>query len=247
MSGILLQELLDFLNSYLKIHDFKDYGPNGLQVKGKNQISKIAFSTSASLEVIEKACENKVDALIVHHGLFWDKDSRVLEGPILEKIKLLLKNEINLIAYHLPLDAHKEVGNNFPLLKVLGVSNLEGFDTVGAKGHIDISQEEFVKKVSNFFDVTPIIPMISQKNIKTVAAISGGAHSGIRLCKEQGIDAFITGTCDEWVWDFARENNILFIPVGHYRSETLGVKLLAEYLKKTMGFDVCYLSSNNPY
>lgn len=247
MSGILLQELLDFLNSYLKIHDFKDYGPNGLQVKGKNQISKIAFSTSASLEIIEKACENKVDALIVHHGLFWDKDSRVLEGPILEKIKLLIKNEINLIAYHLPLDAHKEVGNNFPLLKQLGALNLEIFDTVGAKGHIDISQDELVKKVSHFFDVTPIIPMITEKKIKTVAAISGGAHSAIRLCKEQGIEAFITGTCDEWVWDFARENNILFIPVGHYRSETLGVKLLSEYLKKTMGFDVCYLSSNNPY
>lgn len=247
MSGILLQELLDFLNSYLKIHDFKDYGPNGIQVRGKNDIKKIAVSTSASLDVIKQACEQKVEALIVHHGLFWDKDSRVMEGPILEKVKLLIDHSMSLLAYHLPLDAHKEVGNNFPLLKHLGAHNLEHFETVGAKGQITIKKQDLITAVSSFFKVSPTMPPVEKTNITSIAAVSGGAHACLRACKEQGIDAFITGTQDEWVWDFAKENNILFIPVGHYRSETVGVKLLGDYLKKIMGLEVLYLESQNPY
>lgn len=247
MSGILLQELLDFLNGYLKIQDFKDYGPNGLQVLGTSKVQKVAVSTSASLEIIKQACQHKVDALIVHHGLFWDKDSRVLNGPILEKIKLLIDNNISLIAYHLPLDAHKEVGNNFPLLKYLGAHSLEHFETIGAKGLIDIKKQDLIAKVSSFFKLTPVVPSIENTHIRSIAAVSGGAHGYLKVCKEQGIEAFITGTCDEWVWDFAKENNILFIPVGHYRSETLGVKLLGQYLEKSHGLQVYYLESQNPY
>jgi dinuclear metal center YbgI/SA1388 family protein len=247
MSGILLQELLDFLNSYLKVHDFKDYCPNGLQLQGKNEIQKIAFSTSASLDVIKKAAENNVDALIVHHGLFWDKDSRVLEGALLEKVQLLIEKKINLIAYHLPLDAHKDVGNNFPFLKLLGAESLEHFENVGVKGRIKIKKEDLIDKVSSFYKTTPLIPDIEKTLIHSVAIVSGGAHSSIKACKDQQVDALITGTCDEWVWDFAKENNILFIPVGHYRSETLGVRLLGEYLKKTMGFEVCFIENHNPY
>lgn len=247
MSGILLQELLEFLNAYLKIDEFKDYCPNGLQIRGKNQVQKIACSTSASLEIIQQACHNKVDALIVHHGLFWDKDSRVLDGPILEKIKLLLDHDVSLIAYHLPLDAHKEVGNNFPLLKHLGARDVEGFEHVGAKGVIDIKKEDLIQKVAVFFDKAPIVPHIDKQLIQSIAVVSGGAHASIKACKTFGIDAFITGTCDEWVWDFSQENNLLFIPVGHYKSETLGIKLLAEFLKKTMGFDTIYLESQNLY
>lgn len=247
MSGILLQELLESLNGYLKIHDFKDYCPNGLQVKGKNEVQKIAFSTSASLEIIEQAAKNHVDALIVHHGLFWDKDSRVLDGAILKKIKLLLDHQINLIAYHLPLDAHREVGNNFPLLHMLGCHTLEHFETVGAKGHVQASSDELVSKLIKIFDIRPLIPPVQKKKIATVACVSGGAHACIKAAHDQNIDAFITGTCDEWVYDFAIENNIVFIPLGHYRSETLGIKLLKDYLKKTMGFDVIYLESSNPY
>ena len=247
MTKIKLQELLKAVNTYLKVHEFKDYGPNGLQVQGKEEIEKIVFSTSASLEVIEKAIECHADALIVHHGIFWDKDSRVLEGPILKKVKALIENNISLIAYHLPLDAHREVGNNFMTLKLLGATHLEVFESIGSKGVVDVQSKQLISKISQLFDVNPMVPPYKDKTITKIASVSGGGHSYIKACVEEGIEALISGTFDEWVWDYAQENEILFIPIGHYKSENIGIKALETYVKQTWNIKTAYLEVSNPY
>jgi dinuclear metal center YbgI/SA1388 family protein len=247
MSVINLQELLVELNSYLKIHEFKDYGPNGIQIEGKNTIKKCMFSTSASLEVIQHAANTGIDALIVHHGLFWDKDSRVIEDSMKKKIKLLLENEISLIAYHLPLDAHHDIGNNAMILKTIGACHLESFEAIGMKGLINMKKNDLIHHVKKQFHVDPMIPPCDLNEIAKIACVSGGGHSYLKMCKQHGVNAFITGTHDEWVWDYAQENNLLFIALGHYRSENLGIKMLSEHVQKRFGLECLYFETQNPY
>lgn len=247
MSQINLQELLGYLNSYLNSHEFKDYGPNGLQIEGKSSIKKCVFSTSCSLEVIKEAIDLHADAIIVHHGLFWDKDERVLSGAILEKIKMLIEHKISLIAYHLPLDAHQVVGNNAMILKTLGIMHVEPFEGIGMQATCKLKKDDLIKRVKQEFAVHPIIPPCDKELIEKIAVVSGGGHSFLKQCKKQNIDAFITGTFDEWVWDYAQENNILFIPLGHYRSETLGVKALSELIKKQFSIESVIIDIQNPY
>lgn len=247
MDEITLQELLEALNTYLKVHEFKDYGPNGLQIEGKSHIKKIAFSESCNQYVIDEAIEKKADALIVHHGLFWDKQSPVLEGVLKNRVKKILESDLNLIAYHLPLDAHKEVGNNFLTLEALGVKNLSPFDVIGAKGDINLSKEDFIKKVEAVFDVKPIIPPCKLSHIKKVACVTGGAHASLRSHDMKEVDCLITGTCDEWVYEYALEANKLFIPIGHYQSEKIGIKALMMWVKRQLLVDTCFIEKENPY
>lgn len=247
MDEITLQELLEALNAYLKVNEFKDYGPNGLQIEGKKEIKKIAFSESCTQNVIEEALFQKADALIVHHGLFWDKQSLVMEGVLKKRVKTILEHDLNLLAYHLPLDAHKEVGNNFLTLEALGVKNLTPFDGIGAKGDIHLSKEMWIKKVETVFDVKPIIPPCDLTTIKKVACVTGGAHSSLRSYDMKEVDCLITGTCDEWVYEYAKESNKLFIPLGHYRSETIGIKALMLWVKRQFGVETCFIEKSNPY
>lgn len=247
MSGIKLQELLGFLNEYLKIDEFKDYCPNGLQVRGQEDIKKIAFSTTASMEMIQQAVDKQASTLIVHHGLFWDKEPKVLDGPLYKKVKLLMDHNISLIAYHLPLDAHKEVGNNAVILKALGADQIETFEHIGARGKIYTTKDALIKALNQMFDLQIKTPPCDLARISHIACVSGGGHSYFKAANEQNIEAFISGTQDEWVWDYAQENGKLFIPLGHYKSETLGIKALSELVKRKWKVEVIYLESQNPY
>jgi len=247
MTKIKLQELLEFLNGYLKIHDFKDYGPNGLQVEGKKHIDKVAFSTTASLEIIQEAIQKGANCLVVHHGLFWDKDSKVISGPLYQKLKALIHGDVSLLAYHLPLDAHREVGNNAMILKTLGIEYIEPFEIIGAKGVVNMTKENILGRLKAFFDIEPICPPCHLESIKTIACVSGGGHTYFKKILDENIDAFISGTADEWVWDFAKENNKLFIPLGHYKSETIGIKALKDHVEKVLGLETLYFESKNPY
>lgn len=247
MTRIKLQELLGHLAEYLKVHEFKDYCINGAQIRGKEELQKVAFSTSASLEVIEKAIQEKADALIVHHGLFWDKDDRSLEGPLKTKVKEMLTHDMSLLAYHLPLDAHKIVGNNFNILRSLGFEQIKHYESIGAIAQESIRVQDLIDKVKAVFGIEPLIPPIKKTQLSNVACVSGGGHSFFKQAPSNGVEAFISGTTDEWVWDFAKENNILFIPLGHYRSEVIGVKKLMEYVEATFGLHTMHIEHFNPY
>src|SRR6185295_12703822 len=128
---ITLQDLSQDLQQLLSPEDFSDYCPNGIQVEGKHEIQRIAFAVSASLATIEEAVKRKADALIVHHGIFWNKDTYIITGTKKKKLELLIKEGISLLAYHLPLDAHQQVGNNWKAAFDLGLEDLNPFYLIG--------------------------------------------------------------------------------------------------------------------
>jgi dinuclear metal center YbgI/SA1388 family protein len=247
MTLIKLQELLDHLAQYLKIEEFKDYCVNGAQVRGKEELRKIAFSTSSSLDVIEESIKCGADAIVVHHGLFWEKDKGEISGSLKEKLKKLLKHDISLICYHLPLDAHKEIGNNYQTLRLFGLEDIHPFEAIGAKAHGVMHVEDLLKLVKQQFHIEPVIPPFSKTSVSSIACVTGGGHSYLKAAKNGGIEAFITGTCDEWVWDYAKENQLLFIPLGHYRSETIGIKSLMNHVQNKFHVECVYLENFNPY
>lgn len=244
---IKLQELSDYLASYLNVHEFKDYCTNGIQLRGKEGVKKIAFSTSASLNIIDQTIKNNADVLIVHHGLFWDKDSKDIDGVIKDKLFKLLKADVSVLCYHLPLDAHKVVGNNYQTLRRLGFKDIKPFDVIGSKSYEECHVDTLIESIKREFKVSPIIPPVKKNKIQSIACVTGGGHSYLKQAHKEGIDALITGTCDEWVWDFAQENNMLFVPMGHYSSETIGIQSLMKHVEESFNVDVVYLENFNPY
>jgi len=247
---VLRDELENFLNDYLNINDFDDYGPNGLQVEGKSDIQKIAVSVSISEEVIQKAVEMKADAILVHHGHFWKNSSPLITGASKRKIALLLKNDISLFAYHLPLDFLPEYGNNHPAIKALGVENPEPFDNIGYTGKLNqaVSSEELVEKLEKYYDTTGTYVFPEQKNkIENLTLVSGGGQSWLSKAVDIRNGAFITGEASEWVYNMARENNTFFAAMGHYATEKIGPKKLAEFLQNKFEFEWEFIEEKNPF
>lgn len=248
-----LYQLLGNLDSYYQVKEFKDHCHNGLQVEGKQEVHKIACAVSASLATIEAAIEWGADALIVHHGLFWEKESVQVAGPLKKKLSLLLSSGVSLLAYHLPMDAHQECGNNWPAAKALGLVNLQGFGQylgkdVGVMGTLEaVSGEQFLMRLTSYYGGAPKVVGPLDRVLAKVALISGGAHRSFREAIEAGADAFITGTADEPQWNMALEYERLFISVGHSASERVGPKALAMHLEKKWGFMTCFIEDNNPF
>ena len=245
-----LDKLSSFLNTELDIDDIKDFCPNGLQVEGKSSVKKIAFAVSASLETIEIAVEENVDALIVHHGIFWDKDPMPIVGTKKKKIELLLKNKISLLGYHLPLDSHQKVGNNFHAAKELGFSNLKPFgpNDIGVQGTFNpINIQAFQKSLENYYNHPAHTALGGKKEVHSAALISGGAHREIMNAVKAGVDCFITGSFDEPIWHIAFEEKINFFAMGHSNTETVGPKALMQLVKKKFSIDALFIDVPNPF
>lgn len=243
-----LQVLANYLEEFLQIFLFNDFCPNGIQVEGKKKIKKIGVAVSASLETILKAKNQNVDALIVHHGIFWNKDAYPIVLNKKEKLKILLENDISLLAYHLPLDAHPIVGNNFKAFNDLGFNDLCSFGTVGVKGITkEIIFDDFVKKIEEYYVHKATLAPFGKKKIKSAALISGGAHRDIELAVKEGVDCFITGSFDEPTWHIAKENNIHFLALGHFATEVIGVKALKMHLESQFNIEVDFIEVNNPF
>jgi dinuclear metal center YbgI/SA1388 family protein len=246
--SLTLQVLTNYLEEFLQISLYSDYCPNGLQVEGRSSIKKLGFAVSASLETIEMAVKRNVDALVVHHGIFWNKDPYPLIGTKKKKIEMLLNYQISLLAYHLPLDAHMECGNNFKALKDIGFVNLKRFGDVGAGGSInEIGIDQLIKNLEAYYDHQAFLALGGKKRIQSAALISGGAHRSIEFAKKQNYDCFITGSFDEPVWHFAKEENINFIALGHFATEKVGVKALKEHLLERFGTQTEFLDCYNPF
>ncbi|MCH9627964.1 MAG: GTP cyclohydrolase 1 type 2 [Chlamydiales bacterium] len=245
---MLRKELSDWMDTYLKVDLFEDYGPNGLQVEGKSQIKKVATAVSANIQTIEAAVKKEVDALIVHHGLFWKGDALSIVGTKKQKLQLLLESGISLLAYHLPLDAHQVVGNNWKAARDLGWENLEPFGGIGVKGEFpEQSIEAFFEKLEVYYGHQAAKALGGEKSVRSAALISGGAYREIKAAAKEGVDCFITGNFDEPAWGWAFEEKIHFLALGHSATERVGPQALASYLQRELGLKAEFLDVVNPF
>ena len=248
-----LKELRSFLNELLPANGVVDFGTNGLQVEGEGEISSIATAVSASLATIEAAVQLGVNALIVHHGIFWNRDSYVLEGTKRKKIQLLLEHGISLFAYHLPLDKHPEIGNNWKAAKDMGWFDLQPFGymdgvSIGVKGKVpSLIRDAFKGKLESYYKHSAVCADGGSEVIETVALISGGAYKSMVEAAQQGIDAFVTGSFDEPVWHQAFEEKINFYALGHSATERVGPIALANHLHQMLHLPCSFIDIENPF
>jgi len=251
-------EIVNYLNTYLDIKNFNDYGPNGIHIEGKEKVKTIAFAVSATRYSIEKAIELKADMMIVHHGLFWNFHGvRPIKGSFGKRVKPLIQNDITLLGYHLPLDAHIEIGNAASVAKRLGMEKLLPFgdhkgSPTGVKGILKkkIKVDEFAEKLGKVLDHHVLISSFDKTaEIESVGIITGGANSGWIQAKEDGLDAYITGEMSEHDWHEAKESEMHFFAGGHNATEKFGVQDLMKHLYekyKQENLDLYFIPEDNP-
>jgi len=247
-------EFEHYLTQLLKPHQIKDYAPNGLQIQGSDTITKIVTGVTASQALIERAIVEQADAILVHHGYFWKNESYVIQGMKYERIKALINNNINLFAYHLPLDIHPSLGNNVQLAKLLNIEvtgplELANPLSIAIQGQLAqaCSGEHFSETISSKLNRRCLhIAPPSNKPIKTLAWCTGGGQDYIELAAEQGIDAFISGEVSEKTTHIAHEMDIHFFAAGHHATERYGIKALGEYIANEKGLDVTFIDIDNP-
>lgn len=246
-------DIVTFLDTELESARFRDYGPNGLQVVGAEEVTRIAVAVSASLEVFERCRAVRAELLIVHHGLFWDGASPVI-GP-LERRRLtsLFEGDISLVAYHLPLDAHHEHGNNALLLRLLGLGPAAPFgDARGAPiGFADVFGEPLALAAirSTLRDALGREPLVFDGGRDTVTSVAAVSGAGARLLREaagRGVDLLITGEAEEDSPYLAAELGIALICAGHHATETLGVRAVGELVTDRFGLPHEFIAVANP-
>lgn len=225
------------LNDFLNASNFNDDSLNGIQVEGKINVKRVATSVSASLNLFEKAIKWNADAIIVHHGILWKGMDIKIKSSLKERLKKLLLNEISLLAYHLPLDAHPEIGNNAVIGKKLELESPVPFgeykgNMIGYSYDCDFSIEELMNKLEKIFGKPLIHIPCKNKKIRKIGIISGGAQKEFLQVIGKKIDCFITGEISEFVVELAKEVDCHFVAAGHYRTEKFGIKALTEIVKK---------------
>ncbi|MHB8605439.1 MAG: Nif3-like dinuclear metal center hexameric protein [Thermoplasmatota archaeon] len=250
---VALRRLVDETNAYLDVARFADNAPNGLQIEGRAEVTRLATGVSASAELFERAIERGADAVIVHHGLFWDKDARPLVGPQRRRVKLLLDADVSLLQYHLPLDAHPEVGNNAVALRALGARDLAPWAeyngaAIGYRARFDppLAASELESRLAKLYGASPLAFPFGPREVRTIGLVSGGAQFELRRAIADGLDAFVTGEVSEWCMHAAKEAGIHFFACGHYATERLGVRALGEWCAKRFGLETQFIDVPNP-
>lgn len=244
-------QLEKIINNYLKNNLFQDYTPNGLQVEGKKEIKNIAIGVTICQELIDKAIELKSDAIIVHHGIFWNNDTLMIHGIKRLRLKKLLINNINLYSWHLPLDTHECCGNNYILGKKLNIGVIKKINPFVFYGDLKnyLTKNElkiFIKKKLNR---SPFVysSKKAKKYIKKIAWCTGKGQNFVDLLyKFKEIDAFITGEVSEQTIHSIKEQKIHFFSAGHYATEIYGVIELGKWLTKNYDFSVNFIDIDNP-
>ena len=249
------QTLVDYLHQYLNVDEFEDYGPNNLQIEGKDNIKKMAFAVSATRDSITKAVDWGADALIVHHGLFWKlHGAKAIVGPFAKRIAPLIKNNINLLGFHLPLDAHPEIGNAATLGRYLELTKQAPFCDqrnrhLGIQGILTkkISARDLQEKLKNILN-HPVLMACEdpQKDIQSIGIITGGANSHWEDAASLKLDAYITGEMSEHDWHESQEAGVAMFAGGHHATERFGIIALKEHLQKKYQVDGIFFDSNNP-
>ena len=244
------QDLLAHFDTLLQPERFKDYGPNGLQVEGKAEIRHIVSGVTASRALIEAAIADKADAIFVHHGLFWRGMDGRITGWMKERIRLLLAHDINLFAYHLPLDAHPTLGNNAELGRLLGVQHDSSFgdQALGMVGNAHFATPQaLAAKVAQVLgrSVTCVSGAEGQP-VRRLAWCSGGAQGFFESALAAGADAFITGEISEPQAHLARETGTTFIAAGHHATERYGAPAAAAHVAAACGVSHRFIEIDNP-
>ena len=250
---ILRSELAHYLDNYLACGDFSDYAPNGLQVEGSDSIQRICTAVTASADVIKLAMEHKADALLVHHGFFWRAEEPCIIGMKRTRIGLLLQQNINLFAYHLPLDCHGEIGNNVCLAKLLHIpaplSHAVGKNRdlvwVGKLAK-PITAKAWQNQLTQSLNREPLVIEAGDHLIQTVAWCSGGAQDFIEKAQELGADAYLSGEVSERTFYQAKELGIHYFACGHHATERLGIQALGEHLALKYNISHLFIDSLNP-
>lgn len=247
------KDLLQILDSLLKPHLVRDFCPNGLQIEGKNEIKKIVTGVTASQALIDAAIAANADAIIVHHGYFWKNEAYPIVGMKKRRIAALLAHDINLFAYHLPLDVHPELGNNAQLAKLLDLEFEQGLEpgsapSVAVRGRLltPMLGQDFADKISAALNRPVLSNLVRQTPIETIAWCTGGGQGYIDLAAEQEVDAYLTGEASEQTIHSSQEQNIDFFAAGHHATERYGIKALGEYLAEHHLFDVEFIDIDNP-
>lgn len=250
------EEILGHLNQLLSPSLFEDYAPNGLQVEGTTSLSRVAFAVSATQDSIRKAVEWKANALIVHHGILWKhQGARTITGGWGERVKLCIKNDLNLIGYHLPLDAHSEVGNAVALGKEIGLHNFRPFalykkQPMGTKGDFKtpMKASELKQKLEKILNHNVILATPDEnKLIKNIGIITGGANNDWSRVLDEGLDAYLTGEISEYNWHDAIEAGVHYFAGGHHATERFGILALKDKLKYDFPkLEVTFFDSENP-
>ena len=248
-----LKELELELKQVLRPEQFKDYCPNGLQVEGRKEISKLVTGVTACQELITAAVEAGADALLVHHGYFWRGEDQSISGIKKTRIEALLKHDLSLFAYHLPLDVHREFGNNVQLAKVLGIEidgelGKQNNHPIGLVGTIseDTNFESLKSLIADKLDRLPLAIEGNSRPIRSIAWCTGAAQNYIELAVAAGVDAYITGEVSEPTVHIARESGIHFFSAGHHATERYGVQAIGGYLASKFGIDHQFIDIDNP-
>lgn len=245
--------LTNYLNNFLSCASFNDYAPNGLQVEGKSSIGRICTAVTASAEVIQIAADLQTDALLVHHGFFWRGEEPCVIGMKRTRIAALLQAEINLLAYHLPLDCHQQLGNNACLAKILDVQAVKKHPVGNTSDLLwsgewltPLSVAEFKEKISHSLQRSPLLIEGGTHLIKQIAWCSGAAQDFIEQAHQLGVDAYLSGEISERTYYQAKELKIHYFAAGHHATERLGIQALGEHLALEFNLQHQFIDSNNP-
>jgi dinuclear metal center YbgI/SA1388 family protein len=234
-----------FLNKELKISDIMDDSRNGLQVRAKKRVNKIALGVDACMDIFKKAKQRKCDMVIVHHGLLWKGHKDILNIRK-DRIQYLRRNKISLYACHLPLDRHPEYGNNIKLCRLLCLKNIKSFakhnrKNIGFYGTLRTNIQDLIWRLESCLKTRCIAHQFGNKFTKHIGIVSGGAASHIYDCKKKGIDTYVTGEPKHSFYHIAKELDMNVIYAGHYATEKLGVQALGELVKQKFNIDFTFI------
>ena len=245
--------LLRYCNELLDSGSFQDYCPNGLQVEGNPEVRRIVSGVTASQALVDAAVAAEADLLLVHHGYFWRGEAAAVVGIKQRRLKALLQHDINLMAYHLPLDVHAELGNNVQLAKLMGWQISGGLEphnprSVGLTGELSEScnGDALAQQLAERLQREPLFIAGHDRPVKRIAWCTGAAQGYIDKAIALGVDAFITGEVSEPTVHAARENGIHFYAAGHHATERYGAKALGEHLAATFGIEHQFIDIDNP-
>lgn len=247
---MLRNELQSHLDQLLDAARFKDYCPNGLQVEGKPEIRRVLTGVTASQALIDEAIAWRADAVLVHHGWFWRGEDGRVTGFRRQRMASLLRHDLNLFAYHLPLDAHGELGNNAQLAAILGwcVTGRFAEQDIGFVGTPSqpMTAAQLATQVSARLGRQPLLVGDGERQVRRVAWCSGGAQGYFEQAILAGADLFVSGEISEQTTHLARETGIPYLAAGHHATERYGVQALGEYLSRSFGLECRFVDMENP-
>jgi dinuclear metal center YbgI/SA1388 family protein len=249
-----LDEILDFCDELLDLDSFEDYGPNGLQVPGRTNVSRVATGVTANLELLERAVGSGAELVMTHHGLLWGKEIEPFSRPMAARLRTLLASDVSLAAYHLPLDAHPEIGNNALLRDALGLNpdprpfgEAKG-SAIGKVGRAPepLSIEELSHRLQEATGQEPLVFDVGPEQIETVGVATGAGGFALHEAGPMGLDALVIGEPSEPVMGEAKEYGVHLLAGGHYATETAGIRRLGETVAEHFGIEHVFIDVPNP-